>query len=166
MTNEGLIDTNQRTVSVVLLLILLILFFILPISMEVYDDSTLNIFSVTWTLLYNPRTSGRAIILWQPSLWIVGIMLSFLRLIFILQIGRYFAGKTTRIRTLALGLLAELQMTILYDGSLVYSVIIDGFKPYTFLLPTPVFLIIGWLFMRIHSPERHEQTSDWLDHER
>ncbi len=166
MEQKDLKDKNQRTVSIGLLLILLILFFILPISMEVYDDSPLNIFSVTWTLLYNPRTSGRTLILWQPSVWIIGIMASFLRLVFLLQIGRYFAGKTTRARTLALGLLAELQMALLYGGSLIYSTLVHGLAPSTFLLPTPIFLIIGWLFIRIHPPERHEQLSDWLDYEK
>ncbi|TFG12193.1 hypothetical protein EU537_10280 [Candidatus Thorarchaeota archaeon] len=158
-------DKHPIPVSLVLILFLLILIFILPIAMQIHYPNV-NIMAVTWIWFYDLESFAWSIVIWQFSTWGVGLVWSFSRFVFIFQIGRYFAGKTTKTRTLALGFLAELQMAIPYYGIMIHSVVLHGFVPYSFLLPTPIFLVIGWLFMRIHPPEKYEQTLDWLDQPR
>jgi hypothetical protein len=150
--------------SILLLLILSILLFVLPIFLEIYN-SHLNILAVTWILFSDFELSAWSIYTQQFSSWGIGLIWSFFRFVFIIQIGRYFTGKTTKTRTLVLGLLAELQLTIPYYAAMLYSIIPQEPTPDAFIIPIPLFLIIGWLFMRLNSPERTKRPPPSLEDE-
>jgi cytochrome c oxidase subunit IV len=135
---------------------------LLPVAIQM-GPPVVRIFGILWALniwrLAGPE-GGLYLQLWVWSDWTLFVVLplSFLRFIFVLQIGRYYVGKTTRFRTLSFGLLAEIQMAIIWYSLALYYTLRDGVTPYPLLLvPTPLVFFITWLIIRWYPPSAVKQ---------
>jgi hypothetical protein len=100
-------------------------------------------------------------------------LLSFMRPVFAYQLSRYFKGKTSRERTIVVGVMSELQMPLITGVMLLY-LMTNPFTPfvYTIVVPLPVLLLLSLIFMwRIPVVESHgpwkevDEPKEWWDEE-
>jgi hypothetical protein len=83
---------------------------------------------------------------------ILPLLISFLRVVFVHQMVRYYQGKSTRNRAIRIGILAELQTTLI-SIPLLLSMLLspDRFIP-QIVGPVPVLLLVGLGFMKFTPP--------------
>ena len=107
----------------------------------------------------------------NPFNLLATLPLTFLRIGFMIMMMRLYQGKTTRKRTLIVGILSELQLVGLFYGSMIIMVLISPFMmPYLqIMIPVPLLLLTGFLIMHFDSPTEgtmwieEEKTSSWWE---
>ncbi|MGD9381319.1 MAG: hypothetical protein PVI03_02645, partial [Candidatus Thorarchaeota archaeon] len=118
--------------------IMLILAFFGPMSLNIYPGfgpihgGTIYIFSMTYQIL-DLFTLNIAV--FDLPLVMLTSLLSFMRLVFIYQLSRYYKGRTTRGRTIVVGIIGELQLTII-TGLVMLSP--TGAVVYMIAVPIPI----------------------------
>ncbi|MHA2378141.1 MAG: hypothetical protein ACXADS_02615 [Candidatus Thorarchaeota archaeon] len=129
--------------------IMLVLAFFGPMSLNIYPDGLMGraiyIFSMTWQI-----TDLATMDLVIFEIWIVMItaLLAFMRPVFVYQLARYYKGRTTRGRTVIVGVISELQMTII--TALVFLYLLSNpitVFVYIIAVPIPVLLLVGLAFI-------------------
>ncbi|MDF1537474.1 MAG: hypothetical protein P1Q69_01045 [Candidatus Thorarchaeota archaeon] len=86
-----------------------------------------------------------------------------MRIVFIIQVYRYYEAKTTIRKALLVALLAELH--ILVVSILFYVFTITYFYPVTYLIitvPIPILFITGVILLAAISPSKTEEHDKWL----
>lgn len=100
----------------------------------------------------------------DPLMFLGTLPIVFLRYIFIIMMYRYYSGKTTRIRTLFAGVIAELQLPAFYYILMTISFILypGGMFYIPLVIPTPLLLLVGYALIRYRPPIEDEV---WIDRE-
>ncbi len=90
-----------------------------------------------------------------------------LRMVPVVQIHRYYQGKTTRKRTFLIVLVGDIYFIA---GSILMLIMTFMFPTYYLVLPLPFQTLAGWLFLivyRIREPvspwESVDETNQWWD---
>jgi hypothetical protein len=102
---------------------------------------------------------------------LITFLLAFMRPVFVYQLARYYKGETTRGRTIIVGLISELQLTIITALVLLY-LFSNPVMMYVLMIavPIPVLLLLGLMFMwRVPVPEvpvpwkELDEPKDWWE---
>lgn len=86
-----------------------------------------------------------------------------MRVVFIIQVYRYYQGRTTIRKTLFAALLAELHILIVSISFYFFTV--TYFYPVTYLIitvPIPILFITGVIMLAAISPSKTEEPDKWL----
>ncbi|MHA2143058.1 MAG: hypothetical protein ACXADC_11445 [Candidatus Thorarchaeota archaeon] len=153
-----------------------ILAFFGPMSLNIYpgfgpfETDMIYIFAMTYQFL-NIFTLD--LVVFDLPLIMATALFSFMRPVFVYQLSRYYKGRTSRGRTIAVGIISELQMTIITGLVLLYLISspIMAFV-YMIAIPIPILLLLGLVFMwtvpvpEIHVPWKElDQPKSWWDEE-
>jgi hypothetical protein len=98
------------------------------------------------TMLYDVQFSKLEVqsILAHPIMLLVAMLYFTLRLPFAYQIYRFYLGRTTRKRTLFLGIISELQHSLYWIGLYILNTIgIEWVTRFPSVYPIPILLILG-----------------------
>jgi len=87
-----------------------------------------------------------------------------LRLIFVYQFYRYYQGRTSKKRTLILGILVESELLIIPALNALYILLVPPYLTVIIGIPTPFLLLISLAAMELYQPQKKE--SGWLSEER
>jgi len=89
---------------------------------------------------------------------------TFLRLAFLVLMIRLYQGKTTKKRTLIVGILSELQLVILFYGAMIISILLSPYPPsyLQIMIPVPLLLLTGILIMHFDPPK---EGTMWIEEE-
>jgi hypothetical protein len=101
----------------------------------------------------------------NPLLFIGNLPVTFLRLVFVYQVYRFYQGRTTRKRTLLVGVVSELQMAIVS----ILGVIIPVFSLISrFFIPIPILFLVALVIIKVAPPsevstpwKHSEDTESW-----
>jgi hypothetical protein len=95
-----------------------------------------------------------------PTEWAAMSPLTFIRLIFVFQISRYYGGKSTRKRTVIVGILTELPLWV----SFLLLVLPSWGIWITFSMPLPFLLVAGvmlvWRYPRLEVENHWEEQGE------
>lgn len=118
-----------------------------PVSVNIYLEGGLgsNIYltGMTWQIiglnLYN--------VMFGVAFFLVSLPFTFLRLVFVYQVYRYFCGLASRRNTILIGVLAEIQFPLI---GLIMMPFAIGSPSIAVVLavPVPLLLIVGVIFLR------------------
>jgi hypothetical protein len=133
-----------------------------PVSLNAYPheayDWLFYLTGMTWTMV----NMNFFDIIIDPILLVGGLPFTCLRLVFVYQMHRYLLGRTTRTRTIILGISSELQLVLMTYPLIIIltltgtSDIINGF-----FIPIPVLLLVGLVIIQIVPTNKIE--SPWQD---
>ncbi|MGY5854798.1 MAG: hypothetical protein RTU92_14615 [Candidatus Thorarchaeota archaeon] len=119
-------------------------------SVFVIDDRSTSIMSSVWgaEFLYHNQTLNIDTI--SNPIFLAFLLISSLRLFFILQLFRFLNGDTTRSRAILAGLLGEMPFTLVglwsfFNPSPYYQYMYSG--------PIPLLLIAGIILMYVSQPD-------------
>jgi hypothetical protein len=127
--------------------IMFILAFFGPISLNIYpeigpfDSGRIYIFSMTYQIL---SLYTLDIVVFDLSIVMATLLLSFMRPVFVYQLSRYYKGKTTRGRTIVVGIISELQLTLITGLVMLGS---SMAIEYMIAVPIPILLLLGIVSM-------------------
>ncbi len=153
-----------------------ILAFYGPLSLNIYpglgpfEAGMIYIFSMTYQVL-NIFTLD--IVVFELPIVMITALLAIMRPIFAYQMSRYYKGRTTRGRTIIVGIISELQMTIITGVVLLYLMTNPVMLfVYMIAVPIPVLLLLGLVFMwtvpvpEIQAPWKElDEPKEWWDEE-
>jgi hypothetical protein len=155
--------------------IMLILTFFGPMSLNIYpslgpfESDTIYIFAMTYQIL-NIFTWD--FVMFDLPTIMVTALFSFMRLVFVYQLSRYYKGRTSRGRTIAVGIISELQMTIITGLVLLFLMSSPVMVFYMIAVPIPILLLLGLVFMwtvpvpEIPGPWKElDEPKSWWDEE-
>jgi hypothetical protein len=148
-------EIAPRTVTLVLFGVYLLF----PFGVQIRSEANVIdyvIFGIPYTYFWYPPDET---LLWiDPMFAITSVANTFLRLVFIFMLYRYYTGNSTKTRTLLTGIAGELQYTV------IFLIAFNPFHPwpynYLFILPIPVLLVIGAVIMKLFSPPMIELWKD------
>lgn len=101
--------------------------------------------SWTWTLAGSATSFDVG-----PIQFFSSLPFTLFRLFFLLMVYRFYQSKTSKIRTLIVGVLAELQMSVVFFLLIVTSPFPTGSIP--LFLPIPILLLAGALIIQTNPP--------------
>ena len=142
--NDELI--NPEVVGIVMALVALLA--PLAFSIAVYDGLHLSVLAVLWIFTSVP---------WGTHLETSNTFLSylmpfgFLRLAYAYQMFRLYKGRTTKKRTLTLGIVSELPFALVFIPVLIMW-FLNPYGPMYLMGPTFILLIVGILIIRLKPP--------------
>ena len=124
-----------------------------------YRFPVLHISAVMWTLSFYATewrftvTNFLALLLYMDLMNVFGVWIIGIRILFAYQTMRYFQGKTTRKRLIALGIIAELPFAPLLLWDILHSIILNAMGVqtsfgFTSPIPIPCMLVVGILLFR------------------
>jgi hypothetical protein len=148
---------------------MLILAFFGPMSLNIYPElgsGFIYIFSMTYQIL---NLSTLDIVVFDLPILMITVLLSFMRLVFVYQLSRYYKGRTTRGRTIVVGIISELQLTIITGLAMLAPA---GAVVYMIAVPIPVLFLLGFIFMWLVPVPKMlvqwkelDEPRDWWDKE-
>jgi len=114
-----------------------------------FDILYVGVVAVLWTLELG-MTGSRFLIhnLLDPFLLAGLFQVILLRLPFVLQMMQYYQGKTTRNRTLAWGMIADLSLLVITLISILQQYAIESYVEFQIPFPMPILLIVGIFLIR------------------
>jgi hypothetical protein len=157
---------NPMVVGIVMALVALLA--PLTFSIAVYDGLHLSVTAVLWGFISSPYQTYLEIL----NIFTLAVMMpfGFLRLAYAYQMVRLYKGRTTKKRTLTLGIVSELPIAML---SMLYLIMwfLNPFSPMGLAGPTLILLIVGILIIRFRPPpespemwkEMSEEKSWWVE---
>ena len=136
-------SVKPPTITAVMLVIALLGPVSFNIYLEGWSGSIIYLTGMAWQIiglnLYE--------VMFGVAFLLVELPFTFLRLVFVYQIYRYFCGKATMRNTILIGVLAEIQFPLI--GLMVMSVAIwSPSIAAVFTVPVPLLLIVGLTFLR------------------
>lgn len=147
--------------------VMLILAFLGPVSLNVYTGGfmaeTPVVFSWTWQL------TGSSILLFDVVLAMVASLFVFMRPVFAYQLAKYYKGRTTRQRTVIVGVISEFQMTII-TGLILLYLLANPITTFVFMIavPIPILLLVGIIFIlfvpvpeKVDSWKELDESQEW-----
>jgi len=152
---------EKRTRYMVLLITLIVALFS-PVIAILYNSpyySYVQIMAMTW--VWYGSGGGMPI----PLLFffiISSLPFTFMRLVFVYMVNRYYLGKTTRQRILIAGIIAEAQAPIIYSLPYIIMLILSPGSSYfpMYAIPVPILIIVVFLLMRFRPPP---ERKSWVD---
>lgn len=150
-TTISLNDSKERRVSVrTVTTLLAVIALVSPVSINIYPHEVYgylsNLMGMTWMMI-NMNFWDIAI---DPLIILSGLSLTFMRLVFVYQMHRYLLGRTTRKRTIIVGILSELQIAIMTLPVFLILSLLGTFELiFGFFIPIPVLLLVGLIIMRV-----------------
>jgi hypothetical protein len=144
-------DVGERKLEVRIVTFLLVLTALVsPYSINVYPHEMygwmLNLTGMTWTMI---NMNFWDIVI-DPVIFIVGLPFTCLRLVFVYQIHRYLLGRTTRKRTIIIGILSELQLLLMTLPIITILLLLGNTDIVSgFFIPIPVLLLVGLVIIRV-----------------
>lgn len=133
-----------------------------------WGDLSAMIISMTWQMNYS---SWGQDFRFDPFSLFASLPFTFLRIVFAIMMMRLYQGKTTKKRTLLVGIASELQLAVIYY---IPTLLMLLFAPsmYFFIqiiIPIPVLFAIGFLIIKFAPPTERtmwiedEKTSAWWE---
>ncbi|MHA1936750.1 MAG: hypothetical protein ACXABV_01600 [Candidatus Thorarchaeota archaeon] len=146
--------------------VMLILVFFGPISLNIYPGmGYIYIFSMTWQIT---EIATMSLYMFDIPIVMVTFLLAFMKPVFVYQLSRYYKGKTSRGRTIVVGIISELQLTII--TGLAMLVPVGAIVYYMIAVPVPILFLLGFIFMWLvpvpKTPvqwEELDEPKDWWD---
>jgi hypothetical protein len=113
---------------------------------EVYGNMY-NLMGMTWMMI---NMNFWDIVI-DPLIILSGFSLTFMRLVFVYQIHRYLRSRTTKKRTIIVGILSELQTVIMILPVFVILSLLRTFELVSgfWFFPIPVLLLVGLVIIRV-----------------
>jgi hypothetical protein len=146
--NQRLDKKIMRTQSVGLIMGVVALFG--PAAFLTIGPSDFEIIAMMWVYTTFGWEVTQPYFIGPPLAILMSLPYTILRPVFVYQIIRYYEGKTTMIRTLIVGLIAELQVYFFVLLRVLYLQWL--YMPPAY--PIPELLLIGLLFMKFRPTER------------
>ena len=119
------------------------------------DGLYLSIIGILWNFSSSPYHTSLEMT--NINILPVVIPFVFLRLTYAYQMVRFYKGRTTKKRTLALGIVSELPFAILLIPFFILS-LLDSSISIMLAGPTLILLIVGLLIIRLKSPPEYLET--------
>jgi hypothetical protein len=123
------------------------------------------IFSMTWQIT---EIATMSLYMFDIPIVMVTFLLAFMKPVFVYQLSRYYKGKTSRGRTIVVGIISELQLTII--TGLAMLVPVGAIVYYMIAVPVPILFLLGFIFMWLvpvpKTPvqwEELDEPKDWWD---
>ena len=136
-------SVKPPTITAVMLVIALLGPVSFNIYLEGWSGSIIYLTSMAWQIvglnLYD--------VLFGVAFLLVALPFTFLRLVFVYQIYRYFCGKATVRNTILIGVLAEIQFPLIGFVMMPFAIGSPSIAVF-FAIPVPLLLIIGLIFLR------------------
>jgi hypothetical protein len=136
-------SVKPPTITAVMLVIALLGPVSFNIYLEGWSGSIIYLTGMAWQIvglnLYD--------VLFGVAFLLVALPFTFLRLVFVYQIYRYFCGKTTVRNTILIGVLAEIQFPLIGFVMMPFAIGSPSIAVF-FAIPVPLLLIIGLIFLR------------------
>ncbi len=130
----------------------------LAFSIAVYDGLHLSVTAVLWGFISSPYQTYLEIL----NIFTLAMMMPFgaLRLAYAYQMLRLYKGRTTKKRTLTLGIVSELPFVMLF---ILYLIMwfLNPYSPMGLAGPTLILLIVGILIVRFRPPP--ESPEIWVE---
>jgi hypothetical protein len=127
-------------------------------------DNIWGVLALTWYVTFMDFELIEYNYTLHPFLLIQIVLLLFLRIVFVIQMSRYYSMKTTKKRTLLLGIASELQSPfITISFAFIMNVILSGDGSFAFYIPIPILLLVGYTIMKMRPLE--EDTIPWEESE-
>ncbi|MHA2020638.1 MAG: hypothetical protein ACW98J_07960 [Candidatus Thorarchaeota archaeon] len=151
--------------------VLLILVFFGPISLNIYPGmgfmgDYVYIFSMTWQIT---DIATMSLYMFDIPIVMMTFLLVFMRPVFVYQLSRYYKGKTSRGRTIAVGIISELQLTIITGLAMLVPA---GAVAFMIAVPIPFLLLLSFILMwLVPIPKTDvqwkelDEPKDWWDRE-
>jgi hypothetical protein len=146
---------EKRTRYLVLLIILAGALF-LPVLIIVYNSpyyGYIQVMAMTW-MWYSSGIPYPVISPLFIFMIISSLPFTFMRLVFVYMVNRYYLAKTTKQRVLIVGVAADIQAALIYNLPYILMFILSpGGSMYPIYgIPTPALIIIGYLIFRFRPP--------------
>jgi len=137
-----------------------------PIAMSVYDSGwgeiTTSTIAMTWMMNTSPWGLDFR---FDPFTLFASLPFTFLRIVFAIMMLRLYQGKTTRKRTVVIGIASELQLILIFYVPMLLTLLLfpTGYFSFQLILPIPILIGIGLIIMKLSPPT--EQTM-WIEEEK
>ncbi|TFG15447.1 hypothetical protein EU537_00070 [Candidatus Thorarchaeota archaeon] len=146
---------EKRTRYIVLLIILAAALF-LPVLVIVYSSpyyGYVQVMAMTW-IWYSQGRPFPVVFPFFIFMVISSLPFTFMRLVFVYMVNRYYLAKTTKKRVLMAGVAAELQAALIFNLPYILMFILaPGQSMYPmYAIPIPALIIIGYLIFRFRPP--------------
>ena len=144
---------NPEVVGIVMALVALLA--PLAFSIAIYDGLHLSVTAVLWGFISSPYQTYLDIL----NIFTLFAMMpfGFLRLAYAYQMVRLYKGRTTKKRTLTLGIVSELPFMILFIPFVIIW-LLDQHGSVALGGPTLILLIVGILIVRFRPPPESPET--------
>lgn len=156
MSSESEFDMQrgQKLSSTIIGTIMALIAIFAPIMIVInqYEwETNIVVAAMTWQANYFTWGSN---IYFDPFILISSLPFAFLRIIFVIMIVRLYQGRTTKRRTLLVGIASELQLVALYYSVILLGILIAprGFSIYQYMIPIPILLFVGFLIIHLYPP--------------
>jgi len=165
-------STNQQRLSLGLIGgIMVIVAIISPLVIAIFIDewnTNITILFMTGQISFYPQGLD---FYFNPFNLLATLPLTFLRIGFMVMMIRLYQGKTTRKRTLIVGILSELQLVGFFYGNMLIMMLIYPYPMFylQIMIPIPILLLVGFLIMHFDPPTEgttwieEEKTGSWWD---
>ncbi|MHA1577963.1 MAG: hypothetical protein ACTSU3_11440 [Candidatus Thorarchaeota archaeon] len=129
---------------------------------EGWGDLSSMIISMMWEMNYSPWGQDFQ---FNPFNLLGTLPLTFLRIVFVIMMIRLYQGKTTKKRTLVVGIASELQIAALFYGAMLFTMLLflSPIPFFQIVIPIPILFAIGLLIMKFGPPA--ERTM-WIEEEK
>jgi hypothetical protein len=128
-------------------LILLMIAILGPAYLNVYPRTgfypSMAVFAMSWQM----QDFVTSILFFGPDFLLVAALLMFLKFVFVYQIFKYYYRATTKNRVIAIGVISELQLTILGLAVIPLTFRTPGLS-IMLSIPIPVLLLTGLLMLK------------------
>ena len=142
-------DKPVNPTVVGIMMTLVALFGPLVFSFLGYNEMHISVTAVLWIFASSPYYTYLDVA--NPSSVIAMMPFGFIRLAYAYQMFRFYKGRTTKKRTLTLGIVSELPFAILSIPFFIMWILFPyGLTPLTG--PTPILLIVSILIIRFKPP--------------
>ena len=115
-------------------------------------DNIWGVLALTWYITFMDFELIEYSYTLHPFLLIQFALLLFLRIVFVIQMSRYYNMKTTKKLTLLLGIASELQspfITICLAFIMNFLMLGDGSFGFAFYIPIPILFLAGYLILKL-----------------
>ncbi|MGV9104009.1 MAG: hypothetical protein ACOC3C_07840 [Candidatus Thorarchaeota archaeon] len=161
-TSEHESQKEKRNRYMVLLTTLIVALFSPAIAI-LYNSpyySYVQIMAMTW--VWYGSAFGPPMPIPLMFILISSLPFTFMRLVFVYMVNRYYLRKTTRQKTLIAGIIAEAQAPMIYSLPYIIMFILSPGSPYfpMYAIPVPALIIVAFLLMRFRPPP---ERKSWVD---
>jgi hypothetical protein len=123
-----------------------------------YDGLYISLIAILWSFTSSSYYTQLVI----ADIFTLGMSMpfGFLRLAYAYQMFRLYNGRTTKKRTLTLGIVSELPLAILFIPYLIMW-LLNPLSPLALAAPTLILLIVGILIVKFKPPPKPPET--WVE---
>ena len=164
MTHNPESDTHSRNrLSPALIgTVMALIAIIAPIAISLIGsewETSISVIAMTWQGYFSSWGSD---IFFDPFSLIPSLPFTILRLVFVYMMVRLYQGKTTRNRTLLVGIASELQLAAIYYGMTLITMLVfpTGYFYFQIIIPIPILLFAGFLIVHLYPPGK---TTMWIE---